>query len=89
MSRAPGSERPAERDELGRRPLPPGHECGRDDPAYPDLSSWWADHRGYVPIQMPHAIQRAMQARGLSFGEAYKLVRKKGVIVLVPRDGQD
>ena len=39
---------------------------------YATVGEWFKDYHGYVPIQMPHALQRFQQANpGMTFREAY------------------
>jgi hypothetical protein len=66
-----------------RRPLPEGHDCRRDDPRYPTISDWFADHRGMVPLHMAWQISVLMKRRNISFGEAYQALLDAGAIGLV------
>lgn len=50
--------RPREPARLDPGSLPPGHRCRVDDLAYTSVGSWWADHRGRVPIQAAAGLDR-------------------------------
>ena len=62
---------------------------------YATVGEWFADYRGYVPIQMPHAIDRLTKRTGLSFPDAYRTLLRGGAIIhiepaddLEPRRGE-
>lgn len=47
----------------------------RDPLTYESVGEWYADYRGFVPIQMAHGLSRAMKELDLSFPAAYRLLR--------------
>jgi hypothetical protein len=53
----------------------------RDPLTYATVGEWYADYHGFVPIQMAHGLSQVMKARGLSFPDAYRLLRDKGAII--------
>lgn len=59
----------------------------RDPLTYATVGEWYADYHGLVPIQMAHALSRVMATRGVSFPEAYRLLRDAGAIVELPAPG--
>jgi hypothetical protein len=48
---------------------------------YATVGEWFADYQGYVPIQIPHAIDRLIRATGLSFPDAYRHLLRRGTII--------
>ena len=50
---------------------------------YDSVGDWYRDYRGREPIQVAQAISEAMLARGLTFREAYRLLRDAGAIIHV------
>ncbi len=51
---------------------------------YASVGEWFNDYHGYVPIQMPHALQRFQQANpGMTFREAYAGLLGAGTIIHV------
>ncbi len=62
--------------------LPPGHECRRDDPLYETVGDWYREHAGRVPIQMAHGLSRYIAAHDCSFGDAWRELVDKRVIIL-------
>ena len=55
----------------------------RDPHTYSDITEWWADYRGFVPIQMAHGLSQVMKQRGLTFPEAWDLLVGHGAIVVI------
>lgn len=54
---------------------------------YATVGGWFADHHGYVPIQMPHAIHQLIKRTRLSFPDAYRTLLHGGAIIhLDPAD---
>ena len=54
---------------------------------YTSVSEWYADHRGYVPIQAAAALGRLTRDGTLSFRDAYRLLLRRGAIIhLDPAD---
>ena len=54
---------------------------------YASVGDWFNDYRGYVPIQMAHALSNLMQDRGLTFPEVYAQLLGAGKIIhLDPAD---
>ena len=55
---------------------------------YTSVAEWFADYRGYVPIQMAMALDRRMRENpSLTFPETYAAMRRRGSIIeLVPDD---
>jgi hypothetical protein len=53
----------------------------RDPLTYTSVGEWFADYHGFVPIQMAHGLSQTMTARGLSFPDAYRLLRDGGAII--------
>jgi hypothetical protein len=54
---------------------------------YTSVGAWYADHRGYVPIQAAAALGRLTRDGSLSFPDAYRLLLKRGAIIhLDPAD---
>ena len=54
---------------------------------YTSVGEWYADHRGYVPIQMAAGISRTMKERRMTFREAYEyLLRRRAIIHIDPAD---
>ena len=54
---------------------------------YDGVGDWFNDYRGYVPIQMAHALSNLMRDRDLTFREAYaRLVGVGRIIHLDPAD---
>jgi hypothetical protein len=48
---------------------------------YATVGEWFADYRGYVPIQMAHAIDRLIRRSGMSFPDAYRALLRHGAII--------
>jgi hypothetical protein len=69
-------------DEPYARSLPPGHRCRVDDLAYDSVSDWYRDHIGHVPVQAAAALGRLTHGDGTSFPDAYRLLLKRGAIIL-------
>lgn len=61
----------------------------RDPHAYATVGEWYADYAGFVPIQAAQALSRAMRQRGLTFADAYDLLRGAGAIVELSRTPAD
>jgi hypothetical protein len=56
---------------------------------YRTASEWFADHHGFVPIQMAAALGRTIGERGLSFPNAYRHLLGMGAIIhLDPADDE-
>ena len=53
----------------------------RDPLTYSSVGEWFNDYRGYVPIQMAHALDRYMRRTGATFAEAYAALRSAGAII--------
>ena len=54
---------------------------------YTSVGAWYADHRGYVPIQAAAALDRLTRDGSLSFPDAYRLLLRRGAIIhLDPAD---
>ena len=56
--------------------------------SYDSVSAWFADYRGFVPIQMAHALSK-LTATGMSFHDAYLKLLNAGRIIEIepqPRD---
>lgn len=52
----------------------------RPPESYDTVSEWFADYRGFVPLQMAHAFSR-LTAAGMSFPDAYRALRDQGRII--------
>ncbi len=53
---------------------------------YTSVGKWFADYRGYVPIQQAAALARLTRS-GMSFRDAYRLLlRRRAIIHLDPAD---
>lgn len=61
----------------------------RDPLAYATVGEWFADYHGFVPIQMAHALSRVIAERGITFPEAYRLLRGAGAIIELQPPGAD
>ncbi len=63
----------------------------RDPLTYGSVSEWFADYRGFVPIQMAKGLSDVMRAHGITFAEAYRLLRDAGAIIEIeyPESGPD
>jgi hypothetical protein len=83
--------RPPERDAHARDsgPADPGpvndgrkprHEL-RDPLTDSSVGEWFSDYRGYVPIQMAHALDQYVKRTGATFAEAYAALRSAGAII--------
>jgi hypothetical protein len=55
----------------------------RDPRSYATVGEWYDDYRGFVPIQCAHALSRLIQARGITFAEAYDHLVRVGTIIEV------
>ena len=64
-------------DEYGRVP----HHRLRHWSTYATAGEYWADYRGYVPIQQMVVISQVMRARGCTFVEAYRVLLDTGAII--------
>jgi hypothetical protein len=54
---------------------------------YTSVEEWYADHRGYVPIQQAAALGRLTRDGTMSFRDAYRLLlRHRAIIHLDPAD---
>ena len=54
---------------------------------YSSVDEWFRDYRGYVPIQIPHAISQLVHAHGCTFVVAYRSLLHAGKIIhLDPAD---
>ncbi len=55
--------------------------------AYTSVGEWYANHRGYVPIQQAAALDRLTRDDAMSFRDAYRLLLRRGAIIhLDPAD---
>lgn len=81
--------------------MPPSRSTARREPSdprrprselrhwstYATVGEWYADYRGYVPIQIAHGLDIAMQRHGLSFPDACRLLLDRHAIIHIdPRD---
>lgn len=48
--------------------------------SYDSVSAWYADYRGFVPIQMAHGLSQLTRS-GMSFHDAYLKLLGEGRIV--------
>jgi len=69
-----------------RGTLPPSHRCRVDDLRYESVLAWFEDHRGRVPIQAAHGLDRYMKAHGCTFAEAFAALTNGGPIILIERE---
>ena len=54
---------------------------------YTSVGAWYADHRGYVPIQQAAALGRLTRDGTMSFRDAYRLLlRRRAIIHIDPAD---
>jgi len=54
---------------------------------YTSVGAWYADHRGYVPIQAAAALGRLTRDGTMSFRDANRLLlRRRAIIHLDPAD---
>jgi hypothetical protein len=53
----------------------------RDPLTYSSVGEWFGDYRGYVPIQMAHALDQYVRRTGANFAEAYAALRSAGAII--------
>ena len=54
---------------------------------YTSVGEWYADYRGYVPIQQAAALGRLTRDGTMSFRDAYRLLLRRGAIIhLDPAD---
>ena len=54
---------------------------------YASVGKWYADYRGYVPIQQAVALGRLTRGGEMSFRDAYRLLLRRGAIIhLDPAD---
>jgi hypothetical protein len=64
----------------------------RDPRTYATVGEWYNDYRGFVSIQCAHALSRVIQARGMTFADAYDDLVRRGTIIEigpVPPRGPD
>jgi hypothetical protein len=59
----------------------------RDPLTYTTVGEWYDDYHGFVPIQMAQALSRVIAERGISFPEAYRLLRDAGAIIEIEPEG--
>jgi hypothetical protein len=71
------------RDDPSVRSLPTRKPKDRLRPwsTYGSAGEYYADYRGYVPIQMMIGISQVMRERGVTFVEAYRLLLEAGAII--------
>jgi hypothetical protein len=48
---------------------------------YASVGAWYADYRGFVPIQQAAALGRLTSEGGMSFLDAYRLLVRRGSII--------
>jgi hypothetical protein len=48
---------------------------------YTSVGAWYADYRGYVPIQQAAALGWLTRHGTVSFRDAYRLLLKRGAII--------
>jgi hypothetical protein len=48
---------------------------------YTSVGAWYADYRGYVPIQQAAALDRLTRDGTLSFRDTYRLLLRRGAII--------
>ncbi|HEY4632967.1 MAG TPA: hypothetical protein VIH00_03535 [Candidatus Limnocylindrales bacterium] len=65
------------------RGLPPDHHCRTDDMAYENVTAWYEDHVGRVPIQMAHSLSVYIRKHDCTFAEAYQALIDRGAIILL------
>lgn len=53
----------------------------RPPETYSTVGEWYADYRGFVPIQMAHGLSRYIKQHGCTFAEAYRALRERGAII--------
>lgn len=52
----------------------------RPPESYGSVSEWFGDYRGFVPLQMAHALSQ-LTAAGMGFPDAYRTLRDQGRII--------
>lgn len=53
----------------------------RDPATYATVGEWYAGYRGFVPIQMAHALSTLIQRDAITFAEAHRRLRDADAII--------
>lgn len=61
----------------------------RPPETYSSVSEWFADYRGFVPIQMAHGLSRYIERNNCSFADAYRALRDGGAIIEINDEPAD